>query len=177
MEEDLPLTSIQQHTGHKHISSINNYAVNSVKYCLYQDHYLANPIGINYKFSAHFQGQRDFVFFITAIWWFLSEIQIECPPLYYRLFRFEKYLSEISGFISFKANNKKHEFPFKSWKFSADLNEMITSRLCILSGPDAEFHVLVLSLLFCVVSGWGLLHGIYCTVAVFVHYLIHYFQF
>ena len=31
VEEDLPLTSIQQHTGHKHISSINNYAVNSVK--------------------------------------------------------------------------------------------------------------------------------------------------
>jgi hypothetical protein len=31
--------------------------------------------------------------------------------------------------------------------------------------PDAEFNVLVLSLLFCVVSGWGLLHGICSTVA------------
>jgi hypothetical protein len=31
LEEGLPLTSIQQHTGHKNISSINNYAVNSVK--------------------------------------------------------------------------------------------------------------------------------------------------
>ena len=30
-EEGLPLTSIQQHTGHKNISSINNYAVNRVK--------------------------------------------------------------------------------------------------------------------------------------------------
>jgi hypothetical protein len=34
-----------------------------------------------------------------------------------------------------------------------------------LSRPDAEFNVLVLSLLFCVVSGWGLLHGICSTVA------------
>jgi hypothetical protein len=34
-----------------------------------------------------------------------------------------------------------------------------------LSRPDAEFNVLVLSLLFGVVSGWGLLHGIFSTVA------------
>lgn len=31
MEEGLPLTSINQHIYHKNISSINNYAVNSVK--------------------------------------------------------------------------------------------------------------------------------------------------
>ena len=50
-------------------------------------------VGINYKLSALFQGQRVFVFFITANWWFLSKIQIEHALLYYSSSR--KKMTEI----------------------------------------------------------------------------------
>lgn len=106
---------------------LQNERAHIFMYCVCRNSSVSITIGINYTFSALFPRQRAFVFFITAIWWFLSEIQIECAPLYYSSSG-EKWLQ--------------------------------------LSGPDAEFHVLVLSRLFCVVSGWGLLHGICSTVAV-----------